>query len=235
MSSFKIKKSLNLFYWIFYAVANFLLYPVVLVFFKVRIYGYRKFLDWRKNHKNSFIVIARHKSFWDVTFPSVAFGSKPENLLNYIAKANIGRYLRFIPFLNNYVIYVDRENFKVSTFKKIIKILKEGGNIAIFPEGTTVPQSKKPNRGVIQIIRKAEKLTNEEIPIFPLNIKAKGPYGKPKGKWFYYLLGKVKIELRIGNPIYLKNLESRARSKNLFDKNQEKMIVEKLLREIDKT
>jgi len=90
-------------------------------------------------------------------------------------------------------------------------------------------------RGVLLIIKKAEQRTNKAIPIFPLNIKIiQGQYGKPKGKWQDYVLRKVKIELRIGEPIFIEQLEELI-NQNLLRKDKEEEMIRMLLEKVDQT
>jgi hypothetical protein len=76
-------------------------------------------------------------------------------------------------------------------------------------------------------------MTGQRIPIFALNIKVKGRYGKPKGKWYYYLLRMVKIELRIGDPIFIQDLEKAVRNKKINNSQKRMREVEELLRRVD--
>jgi len=132
------------------------------------------------------------------------------------------------------MIYIDRDNPGISAIKKAILSIKDGNNLAIFPEGTTIPKNKKTYGGIITIIKKVQELTNEEIPIFPLNIKTSGfPYGKPKGKWYYYLLRKVKVELRIGGPIFYRDLEKGINGKKISKSEKRKIMVRELLQRIN--
>jgi len=217
----------------FYRMATFLLYLICRIFFRVKIFGREKLLSWRKQHHLPFVVVARHESHWDIPFLLVAFGSSLKNRLKYVAKSSLKVFFQLIPFSNNFIIYIDRDNPKKSTIEEIIKTLKDGNNIAIFPEGTTVPENKKFFGGIILIIKKVEQMTGQEIPIFALNIKTKGPYGKPKGKWYYYLLRMVKVELRIGGPIFLRDLEEVVKNKELTKSQKRTLMVEELLRKVD--
>jgi len=217
----------------FYRMIAFLLYLICRMFFRVKIFGQEKPLRWRKQHRLPFVVVARHQSHWDIPFLAVAFGSSLKNRLKYIAKNELKVFFQLIPLSNHFIIYINRDNAKKSGIEKAIKTLKDGNNIAIFPEGTTVPENKRFFAGIILIIKKVEQMTGQEIPIFALNIKTKGPYGKPKGKWYYYLLRMIKAELRIGGPIFLRDLEEVIENKELANKEKRALVVEELLRRVD--
>jgi 1-acyl-sn-glycerol-3-phosphate acyltransferase len=211
-----------------------LLFLISRLLFQVRISGQEKPILWRKQYKLPFLVAARHRSYWDVVFLSVAFGSSLESRLKYFAKDELKTIFKFIPFSSRFMIYIDRDNPGVSAIKKAILSVKEGDNLAIFPEGTTIPQNKKTYGGIIGIIKKVGESTNKEIPIFPLNIKTSGfPYGKPQGKWYYNLTGRVKVELKIGDPIFYRDLEKAVKNKGLVSNKKRAIMVEELLKRID--
>jgi len=218
----------------FYRIVTYLLFLIFRLLFQVRIYGQEKPILWRRQHKLPFLVGASHKSYLDPGLLPVAFGSLPESRLKCFAKNNLKIIFQFAPFSSRFMIYIDRDNPGIGAIKKAILSVKDGNNLAIFPEGTTIPENKKAYGGIIGIIKQVKKLTNKEIPIFPLNIKTRGfPYGKPKGKWYYYLLRKVKIELRIGDPIFYRDLEKASRNKELISSKKRAIMVEEFLRRIN--
>lgn len=224
MSSFK--KSMGTF---FYRSLMIILQLITRLLFRLEISGLNEFYSWCEKNKKPLIIIARHKSQWDPIIIGSAISYQKDIRPVYLTKHEMKRYFRFIPCSENHVIYLNRKQTRTSTFKKIFRAIIRGKEIVIFPEGTTIPEKKSPHRGVIDIL---EKFKKQDIPIFPLNIKAIGPYGKPRGKWYYYLLRKAKINLRIGQPIFLKDLERRV--KGLNDKESKIAMVELLLKESDK-
>jgi len=231
----KIKQAISsALYAKFYQIVTYLLFLIFRLLFQVRIYGQEKPILWRKQYKLPFLVAACHKSYLDPGFLPVAFGSSLESRLKCFAKNELKIVFQFVPFSSRFMIYINRDNPGISVIKKAILSVKDGNNLAIFPEGTTVPENKKTYGGIIAIIKQIKKLTNEDIPIFPLSIKTSGfPYGKPKGKWYYYLLRKVKIELRIGDAIFYRDLEETVKNKGLINSKKRAMMVEELLRRIN--
>ncbi len=230
----KTKQTINsVLYAGFYRTATYLLFLIFRLLFQICIYGQEKPILWRKQHKLPFLVAACHKSYFDPGFLPVAFGSSSESRLKCFAKNNLKIIFQFVPFSSRFMIYINRDNPGISTIKKTILSIKDGNNLAIFPEGTTIPENKRAYGGIITIIKQIKELTNKEIPIFPLNIKTSGsPYGRPKGKWYYYLLRKVKIELRIGDPIFYRDLEKTVKDKKIINSKKRAMMVEELLRRI---
>jgi len=218
----------------FYKIVTYSLFLLFRLLFQVRISGQEKPLLWRKQHQLPFVVAACHKSYFDPAFLPVAFGSVLESRLKCLAKKELKIIFQFVPFSSRFMIYINRDNPGVSTIKKVILSVKQGNNLAIFPEGTTIPRNKKTYGGIIEIIKNVQKLTNKEIPIFPLNIKASGfPYGNPNGRFYYYLLRKVKIELRIGDPIFYRDLEKAVKNKELANNKKRAIMVKELLRKIN--
>ncbi len=218
----------------FYRIATYLLFLLCRIFFQVRVSGREKPLNWQKQHRLPFMVVARHQSYWDAAFLPVAFGSSRKNRLKYVAKNDLKAFFQLIPFLNHFIIYINRDNPKKSAIKEIIKTVKDGVSVAIFPEGTTVPDNKKFFGGIVLTVKKVEQTTGQKIPIFALNIKTKGQYGKPKGKWYCYLLRMVKVELRIGGPFFIQDLEKAIRNKELNKSQKRMMMVEELLKRVDR-
>jgi 1-acyl-sn-glycerol-3-phosphate acyltransferase len=205
-----------------YKVIVWILHYVCLFFFKIEIKGREKVIEWKKKNRIAFVAIARHKSYWDPIFLSVAFGASDYTIMNYVTKKELSKFLGKIPFAKNYITFIDREKTKKSTIENSSNLLAKGVNLAVFPEGTTIPERKKMNRGIIFLIKKAEEKIKRKIPIFPLNIKTEGPYGNPEGKWYLYLLRRVKVELRIGDPIFLEDIKGKDKGKEMV-----KIILEK--------
>jgi len=218
---------------LFYKVVVWFLHYICFFFFRIKIQGRGKVLEWKKKNKMPFIAVARHQSLWDAILMPVAFGGLKETMMNYVAKEELSRFLKFIPFSGVYLTFVNRRQVRKSIIERSINLLVQGINLGIFPEGTTIPDFKEMNRGIIVIARKAQNKILEQIPIFPLNIKIiQGHYGKPKGKWIDYLLRRIRIELRIGEPIFLEELEKLI-GRDLLGKEKEKEMVKLLLKQAD--
>lgn len=218
---------------IFYESMVWLLCRICLFFFRIKIQGREKVIEWKKKNKIAFVAIARHRSLWDAGLMPVAFGGSEYTMMHYVVKSTLKPYFRQIPFFNKFFTFINREKIKLSSIERLTNFLIQGINLAIFPEGTTIPDYKEAKRGVIVIIKKAEQKLRIQIPIFPLNIKIiKGFYGKPKGRWQDYLLRRVNIELKIGEPIFLKELEKLV-GQDLLRKDKEEEMVKLLLKKAD--
>lgn len=148
--------------------------------------------------KNSnFIIIARHRSFWDIPLMALSLGFKYQ--ITFIGRRSLWA-LRFNPLVRPWVVFVNREQPSFSEVKQIMAALNKGEIVGMFPEGTRDPEAV-PSTGIVRFSQNTEK------PILPLNIKAEGPYGRckdrPDGNWFAYITRRINIELRIGKPFWI--------------------------------
>lgn len=218
---------------LFYKTMVWLLHYICFFFFRIKIQGREKVLEWKKQNKIAFVAIARHRSLWDGVLMPVAFGGSKYTMMHYVAKSTLRPYFKWIPFFGRFFSFIDRDKIEISNIKRLTNFLMQGINVAIFPEGTTVPDYKEMKRGVLFIVKNAERKLGKQIPVFPLNIKIiEGFYGKPQGRWLDYLLRKTKIELRIGGPIFLEELEKLV-NQNLLGKEKEEEMVKLLLEQAD--
>lgn len=113
----------------FYKFITKILEIVVRILFRVEVVGADNIPQ-----EGSCILAFNHKSNWD---PIIVAGLLRERKINGVAKKELFKnpVLRFI--LNKLsVIPVNRENPDVSTIKKIMRVLREGEVLGIFPEGT---------------------------------------------------------------------------------------------------
>lgn len=138
------------------------------------------------------ILAVNHASFADPVFAGVASG----RILYYLARKSLFEY-RFLGSLLQKinVMPLDREFLGIGTFKKIIKLLRKGRIVLIFPEGTRSPDGKLlPGRSGIGLVALKAK-----VPIVPVYIK--GAYKVlPRHRNFIRL---AKVTVTIGEPIYL--------------------------------
>jgi len=219
-----------------------LFYLLARVFFQVRVYGKEKLFLWQKQNNLGSVFVARHFSCWDpVLLAAALWKLQFEHIFlydttRYVAKDNLRTLFKCIPCLSSYVIFINQKNTKMSTVKKMIDLLRKGVSIVIFPEGTIVPRYKKIGGLVSLVIEQTEKTINQKVAIFPIKIEPQGPcgYGKPRGKWYRYLIGRVKVYLKIGKLVFLKDLEQIVSKKQVLKKHRRKEIVEELLRIADK-
>lgn len=156
--------------------------------FRLRVFG-------RENipERGNFIVVARHRSFWDIPLVAMALG--PRYRIHFVArKTLIDEYLMLRPFVGAYAITIDREHFRKGDFVKVLSALEQGKIVGIFPEGTT-KQGARIRSGVVRFAQRSGR------EFLPVKIQARGPY-PPK-----YPFGWPKLDIFIGKPLGLRDLE----------------------------
>jgi len=146
-----------------YSTTTWFLSVVLKVLFRYRILG-------RENVKpdGDYIIVARHRSYWDVAFMAVALGAR--NRVHFISRRGLMRGVPIVRWaIRAYSTIIDRENFGKSDFRRVREACKRERLIGLFPEGTT----KRRVDAKAGAVRFAE-IANKEI--LPLNIRAAGPY-----------------------------------------------------------
>lgn len=135
----------------FYAVAKVIVFPVSKLFFPVRLHG-----DAEKLPRDGGIVLcANHISFLDAIFLGLAFKRK----IRFVGKekyANNFILKYFFKWLGSFGINTEKPD--IAAVKKCIEVVKAGGVLGIFPEGTRIINGKvsEPMPGVIMIAHKAQ-------------------------------------------------------------------------------
>ena len=146
-----------------YALVAMLCFVALKVFFRIRIRG-RRNID--KNAE--YIVVARHRSYWDAPALTVAVGAF--NRIHYIARKGLMRGNPLArPIIRTFSTIIDRENFGKGDFRRMLAAMKQERLIGLFPEGRTRDQVGA-QAGVIHFARLSGKR------ILPINISCSGPY-----------------------------------------------------------
>ncbi|HBR10222.1 1-acyl-sn-glycerol-3-phosphate acyltransferase [Candidatus Bipolaricaulota bacterium] len=172
---------------ILYFVSICILWVVTKILFRLRVKGREK-----TEKEKGYIIVARHRSYWDIPLLALALGGRRK--IHFISQIKMLKNPFLYPFIKLYSTIIDRDNFKREDFRKIIEALKRNKLIAIFPEGTT--RVKK--RAKTGVVRFAE-ISGKEI--LPINIQAKGPY-PPR-----CLFRLPRISVSIGNPFFIDELK----------------------------
>ncbi len=137
------------------------------------------------------IVVAPHRSYWDIPLLCVAFG--PFRRIVFLARHGLLRNPAFAPFVWGFAVVINREDFGIKDFRKAMAAARRARWLGIFPEGTTRPGAK-PKPGAIRF---AELL---DLPFIPVRIVPHGPY-PPRPRWRF-----PKVEVRIGSPFTVEEL-----------------------------
>jgi len=171
-----------------YALILFLLFLVAKGLFRLRVKG-RERID----RMQSYIVVARHRSYWDIPLLALALGWR--NRIHFIARQSLRKNPVFKPLLRLYTTTIDREHFTRVDFRRTLESIRRERLIGIFPEGTT-KRRVDAKSGAVHFAR----LTGK--PFLPININAQGPY--PPSYPFRF----PRVTVSIGKALNLAELEA---------------------------
>ncbi|MCR4391952.1 MAG: 1-acyl-sn-glycerol-3-phosphate acyltransferase [Candidatus Acetothermia bacterium] len=169
---------------VLYGLLVLIAWPVVVGLFRLSVRG-------RRNLRARGILVAPHRSYWDIAILCVACG--PFRRITFIARRGLLRNPLFAPFVWGFATVIDREAFGRDDFRRALHSAHRARLLGMFPEGTTRPGAR-PKPGAIRF---AELLGR---PLIPVNIVPRGPY-PPR-----YPFGFPRIEARIGLPITVHEL-----------------------------
>lgn len=184
--------------------------PVIWFLFRLRVQG-------RGNLAGGGILVARHRSYWDIPILCVACG--PRHRIGFLARRGLLRNPLFAPFVWGFATVIDREAFGARDFRKALRAAKRNRIIGIFPEGTTRPGAK-PKPGAIRFAELFRR------PLIPANIVPHGPY-PPR-----YPFGFPRVEVRIGRPFTVDEL-AQDLPPELPRGERYRLLVERLMERID--
>ena len=196
-----------------YGLLAFLLYLVTKPLFRLRVKG-------RGNieRNGEYIVVARHRSYWDIPIFVIAVGGW--NRVHFIARGGLmkGNFL-LQAVIRAFSTIIDRENFSKSDFRKILAAVKRERLVGIFPEGTT-RRRVDAKAGAIHFAAVAERR------ILPVNIQADGPY-PPR-----YPFGFPRVTVSIGRPFSVDELsggiDAKARRAERY-----RLLSDRLMQRVD--
>ena len=128
----------------------------------------------KKRIKTGMILISNHISLKDPVYLAVGY---PWRRHNFVATKELfctkGRKWFFGKVMH--IIEIDRDNFSISSFKEIVKRLKEGRMVTLFPEGHVNTNSdgtlNQFHSGMVMMAIKGN------APIVPIFIKKKPKFG----------------------------------------------------------
>lgn len=193
-------------------IALFLL-VVLKIFFCIRIEG-RQNID----KDEGYIVIARHRSYWDIPVVTAAIGVRTR--VHYISRKGL---MRGIPVVKSIIrafsTMIDRENFSRNDFRKVMAAMEKYRIVGLFPEGTTRGRVDA-KAGTIHFARLSGKR------ILPVNIMASGPY-PPK-----YPVRFPRLTVRIGESFSISDLQTGGPDHSTRSEQQSEM-TEQLMRRVD--
>lgn len=144
--------------------------------------------------EGSFIISANHTHIFD----PIVILTLTKRQINFVAKKEIFKYkLSNWIFTKLGVIPIDRKNNDLVAIKKAFRVLKSGGILGIFPEGTRVKSIDVNNmkKGVALIAIK------NNVNIVPIHIQS-------SYKLFTKLIITVKKEIEISGYVNMEELEA---------------------------
>ena len=171
----------------------------------------------RLGGSNGYIVVARHRSYWDVPLLTAAAGWR--NRIHYIARAKLRRNKLFRPLLRLYATTIERDRFGKADFRRMLKALKSERLIGIFPEGTTVKRVD-PKSGAVRFAL----LTGKDL--LPVRIATTGPYPP------IYPFGFPRMSISFGEPLCATDLEKEIPGVSTR-RERYRLLTEKLMERVD--
>ena len=164
----------------FYRTAQFLSYAYYRLFHRFQIEGLENVPE-----EGAFLLASNHLSFLDPP----ALGCRVPRNLHYFARDSLfkGPLGMLIRALNS--IPVNRSQLDLATLRRVLKVLKEGHPLLVFPEGTRSEDGNlgEGKKGVGMLAAKAQ------VPVLPARI-----FGS------YEIMGKGKSVPRIGKKLRLR-------------------------------
>ena len=153
-----------------------LLFPLVKALYPMRCRGLENIPE------GPAVVCANHSNYIDPLLVAAAFGK--ENYMHFMAKLELER----VPVIGTVlkkcgICFVDRDKSDIDAIRSMMKYLKHGEKVFMFPEGTRVGHDNEveAKTGAVRIAAKMK------VPILPVYI--------PRGKKVF-----GKVELLVGEP-----------------------------------
>ncbi len=195
---------------LFYGALVVSLTPIVWPLFRMSVRG-------RRNLRARGIVVARHRSYWDIPILGVACG--PVRRLNFLARKTLLRHPLFAPVVWGLATVIDREAFGRDDFRRALRAADRSRFLCVFPEGTT-RAGTAPKSGALRFADHLDR------PLIPVNIVARGPYPP------HYPFRFPRIEVRIGTPVRLDELPLGS-SERVTRSERYRLLTDSLMAHID--
>ena len=174
--------------------------------------------------KGPFVIVANHISHLDHFFIGAKVIERTDQKVHYIAKPRYWQWYgaQKIADYTGTIIY--NETNKKESINKAIKILKRGGIIAIFPEGTRNFHHEllRGHTGVARLVLGAK------VPIVPVGYFGPHTYTAWDTIKHLYLL-EAKIKIVFGKPIYYRKYYDQPIDKKLL-----KNVTDEIMHEVSK-
>lgn len=163
----------------YYALWAKRLRPIVNVLYPFTVYGEENIIE------QPCLICANHSNYIDPILIALAYGG--QRPIHFMAKIELFQYKVLGTLMTNLGAFgVDRDGADISAIRTVMKYIRAGEMVGIFPEGTRVSTD-----GAVEAkpgaVRMAAKL---RVPIVPVYINRR--------KWIFR-----KVKIVIGEPIYI--------------------------------
>lgn len=153
--------------------------PLVNILYPFTVYGKENIID------QPCLVCANHSNYIDPVLLALAYGGHRQ--IHFMAKIELFKMKKFGAFLTKLGAFgVDRDGADISAIRTVMKYIRAGETVGIFPEGTRV-RTDGEVEAKSGAVRMAAKL---RVPIVPVYINRR--------KWIFR-----KVKIVIGEPIYV--------------------------------
>jgi 1-acyl-sn-glycerol-3-phosphate acyltransferase len=162
-----------------YRLAQFLSYSYLKCFHRFEVKGTENVPE-----KGGFILACNHLSYIDPP----AVGCRIRRNLHYFARDSLFFWPLGLLITKLNSIPVNRDQLDLGTLRKVLRVLKGGEPVLVFPEGTRSPDGtlQKPQKGLGLLVHKSG------VPVLPARLDGS-----------FEILGKGKLFPRIGKKLYL--------------------------------
>lgn len=163
----------------YYALWAKRLRPIVNILYPFTVYGEENIID------QPCLVCANHSNYIDPILVALAFGGHRH--IHFMAKIELFKNKWFGTFLNKLGAFgVDRDGADISAIRAVMKYIRAGEIVGIFPEGTRVSVD-----GAVEAKAGAARMAAKlRVPIVPVYVNRR--------KWIFR-----KVKIVIGEPIYV--------------------------------
>lgn len=192
-----------------YWFCNHLWHKCFIAFFSYRVVGKEKLVT-----DGPVVIASNHESFLDPPLVGVAYGKSIYYLARKTLFRGFGAWL--YPRLNS--IPVDQERPDMTSLKTIIKLLKQGNQVVVFPEGArTTDGELQPGQPGTGLIVAKTKAVVQPVRIFG----ARQALPRGSGKLHF-----CPITLVVGDPITFTPEELKAKGKDGYQKISDRIMAE---------
>jgi len=197
---------MKLAYWLGYTLFK----SIARGFFDYRVVG-----GERLDLSGGALLVCNHASFMDPPLVGVAFDEE----INFLARKSLmSNKLAQSVYKAWNSIPVDQDKPDMSSLKAVVRLLKKGEKVLIFPEGSRTPDGKllEGQPGVGLIVSKAQ------VPVIPMRLfgtREALPYG---AKFFQ----PAEVTLVVGEPWYYEPANYRETGKELYTRISKELMTE---------